>query len=138
MSNEVGNNDNNKAREYFFIIVIILAVIECGVIMLGFYSLNKYMPGAIAILGVITFFGMIMIGYIQSTSIKTGEVRRAIAGTATVVYFTLLAVIAFTDLGPTGEEKTWILHDFTVIYGIIIGFYFGSRATEDFAKRKYK
>ena len=59
-------------------------------------------------------------------SLDSGQVRRSIAITFTMAYFILL----FKDQ-PKGEiEISYFCKNFTYLYGIIITFYFGTRAFE--------
>lgn len=79
--------------------------------------------------GIITFFGILMLANYLSVSkeLDKGEVRKAITGSFIAVYFTLVSLLTFTRFSPSnaGLAKTMISH-FTYVIGIIIVFYFGS------------
>jgi hypothetical protein len=107
-----------------------LAILELGVLLFGFLEIIITVAESIVFSGIITFWGVLGLSYFSSGRIDTGEMRRSIAATSTVIYFTLLGVIAFTDLGASEERLKWIVGDFTVLYGVIIGFYFSTKAYE--------
>jgi len=68
----------------------------------------------------------------------SGEVRKAITATFIIVYFALLSLINFEELGTsyTGLFKTMMDH-FTYLVGIIVVFYFGSRSVEKYLDLKF-
>jgi len=80
----------------------------------------------LSLLGIITFFLSLIGGNILSDEpdLATGEVRRAIAIASTVVFFGLFF------LGSYPQELKSVIDNFWKVYGIIIGFYFGTRALE--------
>lgn len=115
------------AKTPFMIIAFILMLFQITIVLIALETEIISMASAIAILGISTFWGVLMLAFWYSQGLDAGAVRRAIAITATILYLVLVAVIAFSELGPSEEQKTWILHDFTVVYGVIIGFYFYSK-----------
>lgn len=90
-------------------------------------------------IGIITFFGILLIAnYMSGTSpFDTGEVRKALTGSFIVIYFAFIPLITFGSLSISTEEpvKT-IVTNFTWIVGVIVIFYFGSRAVEEYVKSK--
>jgi len=60
--------------------------------------------------------------------LTTGEVRKSIAIASTVVFFGLF----FLESYPQKLEP--LIDNFWKVYGVIIGFYFGTRAAEEINK----
>lgn len=90
-------------------------------------------------LGVITFFGILLIANYMSGSspINTGEVRKAIIGSFVIVYFALIPLLAFNSLRLPADQSTGtVITSFTVIVGVIVVFYFVTRAIEEYVKTK--
>ncbi len=85
----------------------------------------------LGLLGIVTFFTALIGGNILSKErdLTTGEVRRAIAISSTVVFFGLFF------LGSQQQYPKPIVDNFWIVYSVIIGFYFGTRALERTAKR---
>lgn len=90
-------------------------------------------------LGVITFFGILLIASYMSGSspLDTGEVRKAITGAFVVVYFALVPIAAFGGLNLVATESIrTLITNFTWIVGIVVILYFGSRAVEEVVKSR--
>lgn len=86
----------------------------------------------LSLLGIVTLFIALIGGNILSKErdLTTGEVRRAIAISSTVVFFGLFF------LGSQQQELKPIVDNFWIVYSIIIGFYFGTRAAEEILQRR--
>jgi hypothetical protein len=69
----------------------------------------------------------------KSTDFDKGEVRKTMTGSFIVIYFSLVSLLTLTDIGASDTElaKTIIAH-FTYLVGIVVVFYFGSRAVENY------
>ena len=82
---------------------------------------------------------MLVLGNYLSASdgMDKGEMRKAIAASFVVVYFSLAGLLAFTDLGESesGFAET-ILKDFKYLTIIIVGFYFTSRVIKEVRRLK--
>ena len=96
----------------------------------------------IAFIGIITFFGMLMISSYHSEHhphhIKgsKGVMRRGIISSFVVVYFIVLSLVLFETEGvekTSAAEK--ILENFTSIIIVLIGFYFGSKGAIELYKQ---
>lgn len=90
-------------------------------------------------MGVVTFFGILIIANYMSGSspFNTGEVRKAIIGSFVTVYFALIPLLAFNGLRlPADQSTSTVIISFTVIVGVIVVFYFLTRAIEEYVKTK--
>jgi hypothetical protein len=91
-------------------------------------------------IGVITFFGILLIAnYMSGTSpFDTGEVRKALTGSFIIMYFALVPLLSFGSIIiPADEPIKTIITNFTWIVGAIVIFYFGSRTVEEYVRSKY-
>ena len=115
-----------------WVAALIISVVIVGLGILMLYILPIAL--SIAIVGIITFLGILVLTNLlsQDPDLSKAEMRRAIAGSSMVVYFTLLSLVTFSkDLPNSGLAETAVAH-FTYIVGIIIVFYFGSRSLEKY------
>lgn len=86
---------------------------------------------SIASMGIGTFVSLLMLGYfVHECQLKPGDMRRAMAGSFTVTYCVLVAVVAFSNFGGSGERVKWVLDSFTTLFGVVVAFYFGTRTIE--------
>ncbi|ADE36571.1 hypothetical protein [Methanohalophilus mahii] len=125
--------EENKRRTAF-IIAIIVGFLDILILYLGTIR-PAHIGWAVASTGIITFLGTLMlINHLsKSTDFDKGEVRKAMTGSFIVVYFSLVSLLTLTDIGISDTElaKTIIAH-FTYLVGIVVVFYFGSRAVENY------
>ena len=126
-------SEENK-RKTAFIMAIIVGFLDILVLYIGTIR-PAHIGWAVASTGVITFLGTLMlINHLsKSTDFDKGEVRKAMTGSFIVVYFSLVSLLTLTDIGVSDTElaKTIISH-FTYLVGIVVVFYFGSRAVENY------
>jgi len=121
--------------------VIALLVVALDILALALGTIIPTVPVALAIgcVGVITFVGVLMLSNYLSgdPELAKKEMRKAIAASFTLVYLVFLALVIFTEAFTAETElaKTVVSH-FTYIVGIIIVFYFGSRALEEYRNKK--
>ena len=90
---------------------------------------TTYIPTALMIIvPLISFIFMLYVFYLKNEDLNKGEVRRAITITLTILYVIALSfsIIKLPDLD---FEREFVKH-FQYIYGVIIAFYFGTRAYE--------
>ena len=118
--------------------LIAVAVVVANLMVLVYGTKNTdFLMWSIAGIGAITFFGTLMLANFLSKSheLNKGEMRKAIAASVIVVYFSLIAFLTCEDCKVVDPElsKTIIGH-FTYIVGIVIAFYFGVRAIEAWKK----
>lgn len=119
--------------------ISILAVIDLIVVPLLVTLLKIPIQWIFISIGIITFFGILLIAnYMSGTSpFDTGEVRKALTGSFVIIYFSLVPLLTFGSLIlPADESIKTIITNFTWIVGAIVIFYFGSRAVEEYVKSK--
>ena len=95
---------------------------------------------SIGSIGIITFFGtLILVNTLSRTrNLDKGEIRISITSSVIVVYFIIVALIVCIDCQIRDSiEIDSILHSFTVIVGVVIVFYFGSRTIDVWKSKKY-
>jgi hypothetical protein len=101
----------------------------------------------IIIVGVFSFFSMLALSsyFSDKESLLQGELRKAIATSLLMVYFTILAMavvepgVNILALSATAEEesvspKIFLLKDFSALIAVVVGFYFGGRSAEEIIK----
>jgi hypothetical protein len=119
--------------------ISILAVIDLIIVPLLIMLLDIPVQWILIPIGIITFFGILLIAnYMSGTSpFDTGEVRKALTGSFVIIYFALIPLLTFGSLNlPADESIKTIITNFTWIVGAIVIFYFGSRAVEEYVKSK--
>lgn len=123
--------------------VIIAGVVVFLDVLFLYLGTSKilHITWSVASVGIVSFFGILMlVNYLsESPALEKGEVRKALAGSFIVVYFTIISLFTFTEfsLSDTGIAKTIIGH-FTYLIGIIIVFYFASSSVREFLKTREK
>lgn len=119
--------------------ISILAIIDLVIIPLIISLLHIPIQWIFISIGIITFFGILLIAnYMSGTSpFDSGEVRKALTGSFVLIYFLFVPLVTFGSLNiPVVEPIRTIITNFTWIVGAIVIFYFGSRAVEEFVKAK--
>lgn len=122
------------------IMAIAIAFIDAAALLFGtlYPSLMAWSVGSV---GIITFFGILMlVNYLSSSpALDKGEMRKAIAGSFIAVYFVLVSLLTFTGFGHSNPDLTGtIIGHFTSLVKIIIIFYFGSSMVREYLKLKEK
>lgn len=116
-----------------------LAILDLVIIPLLITLLHIPIEWLFITIGIVTFFGILLIAnYMSGTSpFDTGEVRKALTGSFIIIYFAFVPLITFGNISLASAEpiKT-IITNFTWIVGAIVIFYFGSRAVEEYIKSK--
>lgn len=119
--------------------VITLVVIDLIILPLLVWSLKIPPQWIFICIGIITFFGILVISnYMSGTSpLNSGEIRKALTSSFVITYFAFLPLVTFGSVNiPTDEPIKTIVTNFTWIVGAIVIFYFGSRAVEEYVKAK--
>lgn len=116
--------------------VLLLVVLDLIILPLIVWALKIPVPWMFIGLGIITFFGILLISsYMSGTSpLNSGEVRKAITGSFVIIYFTFVPLVAFGGVNLLGIMS--IVTNFTWIVGAIVIFYFATRAVEEYMKAK--
>ena len=120
------------------LIAFIIGILDIIVLFLGTSNVLP-IAGSVGSVGVITFFGVLMlVNYLSKSKVlDKGEMRKAIAASFVVIYFALLSLLTFTGFGPSNTELAeTIIGHFTYLVGIIIVFYFGSRTVEKYIEKR--
>ena len=113
-------------------IVVIIVAANITVLYLGATPMIPLM-WSIGGMGAITFFGTLILANLLSRSrnLDKGEIRKSITASLLVVYFVLISFIACTDCDVADSKYAeTIIHSFTGIVGIMVAFYFGTRAVD--------
>lgn len=141
------NNNYKKQVKYFrgkkwsnaFRMISILTVIDLIIVPLIVTFLHIQFQWLFISIGIITFFGILLIAnYMSGTSpFDTGEVRKALTGSFVVIYFAFVPLVTIGTINlPSAEPVKTIITNFTWIVGAIVIFYFGSRAVEEYVKNR--
>ena len=117
------------------IIACAVATLSIASFLFGMFYDN--VSWSIAGVGIITFFGMLVISSyhtIHQPNSK-GTMRKAIAGSMISVYVIVLALL-FSDKLPSIENEAAmvLMQNFSYVIMTIIGFYFGSKGAIEFLK----
>jgi hypothetical protein len=132
---------NFRGKKWFSSLrmVSILAIIDLIILPILLWLLNIPPQWFFISIGIITFFGILIIAnYMSGTSpLNSGEVRKALTSSFVVTYFAFLPLVTFGSVNlPADEPIKTIVTNFTWIVGAIVIFYFGSRALEEYVKTK--
>lgn len=121
-----------KKKKGVFTIAFLIFALDIAALLVGTEEWLKR-EFALGAIGIITFVGaLVLVNYgSQDPEFTKKEVRKAIAAAFLVTYLALLSMVTFGTL-PAGQTElaAKVVTHFTWITGIIIGFYFGSRAVE--------
>ena len=117
------------------IIAILVAILASASFWAGL-QLNE-ISISIAGVGLITFFGMLIISSYHALHQpdSKGTMRKAIASSMVSVYLVLLG-LAFSDRlsNIPNEQSMILLQNFSWVIMTIVGFYFGSKGAIEFLK----
>lgn len=117
------------------IIAIVVCTIDFVVISVGVLANNAAL--SIAGVGIVTFFGMLIISsyYAIHQPDSKGTMRKALAGSLVSVYVVILALSISGMLEDSQNQTVMILiENFTLVIVAIIGFYFGTKGVTEFLK----
>ena len=121
-------------------IIMSAVILFLDVIVLFLGALKPaFIAWSVGSVGLITFTGnLLLVNYLSnSPTLDKGEVRKAMAGSFIAVYFALISLLTFAEIRPADAELAKIIiGHFTYLVGIIIVFYFGSRAVTEYLKVK--
>ncbi len=132
---------NKHSREWArtVVMIAILGIIDLVLVPLLVTTMGIPVQWIFIAMGVITFFGILLVvNYMSGSSpLDTGEIRKALTGTFVILYFVFIPLVTFGGISVTqGDSVKTIITNFTWIVGAIIIFYFGSRAVEEYVKSK--
>lgn len=132
---------NSRQKKWFNTVkmIMILGVIDLLIIPLIVTLLNIPLQWIFLGIGVVTFFGTLIIAnYMSGTGqFNSGEIRKAVTTSVITVYLIFIPLITFGSIQiPNDGTVKGIVQNFTWIVGIIVVFYFISRSIEEYAKVK--
>lgn len=132
---EKAKEEKRKRRRIGTVTTVAIGALDIGVLFLGTRLDSFHIAWSVGCVGVITFLGVLMlVNYLSdSDAVDKGEMRKAIAGSVVAVYFALVSLLTFRGFYPQDTElaKTIVGH-FTWLVGIVVVFYFGSRAATEY------
>ena len=132
---------NNRQRKWFNTVkmIMLIGLIDLLILPIIVTMLGIPLQWIFLGIGIVTFFGtLIIVNYMSGTApLNSGEIRKALTAAVITVYLSFVPLITFgsIQIPSDGAVKT-IVVNFTWIVGIIIIFYFISRAIEEYAKIK--
>jgi len=131
---------NKRTKSLWWIVLI--GLVNIIFVLLG---VRGYISAAsvVIIIGVFSFFSTLALAnfFSENDKLMKGEMRKAMATSLLMVYFTVLALtlvdssatLAFSSPGADGM-KTTIIGDFSTLMAVVVGFYFGGRSAEEIIK----
>jgi hypothetical protein len=134
---------NTRQRRWFSTLkmIMIIGLIDLLILPIIVTVLGIPLQWIFIGIGIVTFFGTVLIvNYMSGTSpLDSGEIRKALTAAVITVYLTFVPLISFgsIQIPAQGAVKT-IVENFTWIVGIIVIFYFVTRAVEEYAKIRNK
>jgi hypothetical protein len=101
------------------------------------FQMHSAAPRMVMVFAValIAFLGLLLLAHHVASyrPFDSGEMRLAIAGSFTIVYFVVLAIFLFSTSNPTSFAQDYV-RNLTSLMGVIVAFYFGSSAAVQYAK----
>lgn len=117
------------------IIACAVAALSVGSFLFGMHY--DYVSWSIVGVGIITFFGMLVISSYHTIHQpdSKGTMRKAIAGSMISVYVVVLALLFSDKLPAFQNEATMVMmQNFSYVIMTIIGFYFGTKGAKELLK----
>ena len=134
-------HSNEKNWKNALKMISVLGVLDLAVIPLLITLLGIPLQWLFVSLGLVTFFGIMLItNYMSGTSpFNTGEIRKAITVSLIIVYLALVPLFAFEIIEPSsGTSAQHIVNNFTWLIGAVIVLYFSTRPIEEYVKKVNK
>ena len=133
-------HSNEKNWKNALKMVSVLGVLDLVVVPLIIKLLAIPLQWIFVSMGLVTFFGIMLIAnYMSGTSpFNTGEIRKALTVSLITVYLAFVPLMAFGIFPfPTGASAQTIVTNFTWIIGTVIVLYFGTRPVEEYIKKMH-
>lgn len=133
-------HSNEKNWKNALKMVSVLGVLDLVVVPLLIKLLGIPLQWIFVSMGLVTFFGIMLIAnYMSGTSpFNTGEIRKALTVSLITVYLAFVPLMAFGIFPfPTGASAQTIVTNFTWIIGAVIVLYFGTRPVEEYIKKMH-
>ena len=116
------NDSGYKGLGFGFRLRFALFALSLIIIFISFFKKPEVLLFSLIFFFIVLLFNASIVSKKNIISLDKGQIRRSIAIVFTLVY--LISLFTSTD------ENSLINKNFTIIYGTIIAFYFGSRAFE--------
>ena len=116
------NDSGYKGLGFGFRLRFALFTLSLIIIFISFFKKPEVLLFSLIFFFIVLLFNASIVSKKNIISLDKGQIRRSIAIVFTLVY--LISLFTLTD------ENSLINKNFTIIYGTIIAFYFGSRAFE--------
>ena len=116
------NDSGYKGLGFGFRLRFALFTLSLIIIFISFFKKPEVLLFSLIFFFIVLLFNASIVSKKNIISLDKGQIRRSIAIVFTLVY--LISLFTSTD------ENSLINKNFTIIYGTIIAFYFGSRAFE--------
>jgi hypothetical protein len=129
---------NGKTWKNALKMISILGVLDLIVIPLIISLLAIPLHWIFVSMGLVTFFGIILIvNYMSGTSpFNTGEIRKAITVSLITVYLAFMPIMAFgMILLPLGASAKTVVTNLTWLIAVVIVLYFTTRPLEEYIKK---
>lgn len=96
------------------------------------------LPLMLILVGVVTFFGILMLpdGTDSNTSLSEARVRLCITATLLMVYIVYLGSVVFWRSERMTDFEKQMVSTLTTLLAVVLPFYFGSSAAVDIVKRR--
>lgn len=137
----MSEQEKKKKKRKGFFVAFVIAFLDVLVLIMGLKLEFFPVQWSIGSVGVITFFGTLMlVNFLsESENVDKGEMRKAMAASFIAVYFALLSLLTNTEFSSSSTELyKIIIEHFTYLVGIIIIFYFGSSSVREYVSSKKK
>jgi hypothetical protein len=119
------------ARGLGVIAVLDVLAVAIGLALEAWWETLAPVSVAVAAVGVITFFGLvILLGGFPEVIGHPGRMRGVLTAAFTSVFFVLLGLLAFFQGGEASELGDHLVTSLTYLMGVIIAFYFGATTYE--------
>lgn len=136
----VSKKTNNSNITKIIITAIITVLVNIIIVQLG--TLKSFHLGwAIGSVGIISFFGMLIITIFLNESksdvLNKDNIRKSIAAAFLTMYFVFVSLLCFEDTQITDIEIVQpVISHFTYLVGLVVIFYFATSSISEYLKFK--
>jgi hypothetical protein len=131
-------HSNEKNWKNALKMISVLGILDLVVVPLIITILGIPLQWIFVSMGLVTFFGVMLIAnYMSGTSpFNTGEIRKAVTVSLITVYLAFVPLVAFGIFEfPGGASAQTIITNFTWIIGAVIVLYFSTRPLEEYINK---
>jgi hypothetical protein len=121
----------SSARGLSIIAVLDLVAVTIGLALEAWWETLAPVSVAVAAVGVITFFGLvILLGGFAEVIAHPGRMRGVLTAAFTSVFFVLLGLLAFYQGGDASDIGAHLVTSLSSLMGVVIAFYFAATTYE--------